>query len=67
MIERIVVPQGVASPRMRPSGPSYAQVVVASGKKLVFVAGQLARDEQGTIVGKGDMAAQIRVTAVLDG
>ena len=62
MIERIVVPEGVASPRQRPTGPSYAQVVIASGKKLVFIAGQLARDEQGNIVGKGDWEAQIRQT-----
>lgn len=62
MIERIVVPQGVASPRLRPTGPSYAQVVIASGKKLVFIAGQLARDEQGNIVGKADWEAQIRQT-----
>lgn len=62
MHQRIVVPDGLASPRVRPTGPSYAQVVVASGKKLVFVAGQLARDERGNIVGKGDMAAQIRQT-----
>ncbi|HLG68978.1 MAG TPA: RidA family protein [Chloroflexota bacterium] len=37
------------------------RVIVASGK-LVFIAGQLARDESGKIVGKGDMAAQIRQT-----
>jgi 2-iminobutanoate/2-iminopropanoate deaminase len=38
----------------------YSHVVVASGKSLVFVAGQLSRDENGQIVGAGDMAAQIR-------
>ncbi|MFI5267987.1 MAG: RidA family protein [Chloroflexota bacterium] len=62
MHQRIVVPDGVASPRVRETGPSYAQVVVATGKKMIFVAGQLARDENGAIVGKGDMAAQIRQT-----
>jgi 2-iminobutanoate/2-iminopropanoate deaminase len=62
MHQRIVVPDGLASPRVRENGPSYAHVVVASGKKLVFIAGQLARDENGEIVGKGDMAAQIRQT-----
>jgi 2-iminobutanoate/2-iminopropanoate deaminase len=38
----------------------YSHVVVASGQSLVFIAGQLARDQEGRIVGKGDMAAQIR-------
>jgi 2-iminobutanoate/2-iminopropanoate deaminase len=38
----------------------YSHVVVASGKSLVFIAGQLARDKEGRIVGAGDMAAQIR-------
>ena len=38
----------------------YAQVVTVSGTgKMIFVAGQLARDAQGVCVGKGDMRAQI--------
>lgn len=62
MHTRIVTPQGLASPAIRPTGPAYSQVVVATGQKLIFVAGQLARDEEGHIVGKEDMAAQIRQT-----
>jgi enamine deaminase RidA (YjgF/YER057c/UK114 family) len=38
----------------------YTHVVIASGQSLVFIAGQLARDKDGNVVGKGDMAAQIR-------
>jgi enamine deaminase RidA (YjgF/YER057c/UK114 family) len=38
----------------------YSHVVVASGEKLVFISGQLARDKDGKIVGPGDMRAQIR-------
>jgi len=38
----------------------YSHVVVASGKSLVFIAGQLSRDNEGRIVGAGDMGAQIR-------
>ena len=38
----------------------YSHVVVASGEKLVFISGQLARDSNGDIVGPGDMRAQIR-------
>jgi 2-iminobutanoate/2-iminopropanoate deaminase len=39
----------------------YTQVVTVSGAgKMIFVAGQLARDAQGVCVGKGDMRAQIQ-------
>jgi 2-iminobutanoate/2-iminopropanoate deaminase len=38
----------------------YSHVVVASGRSLVFIAGQLSRDSNGQIVGAGDMAKQIR-------
>ncbi|GGX84696.1 RidA family protein [Streptomyces minutiscleroticus] len=37
----------------------YRQVSIASGSKLVFVAGQVAWDAEGTTVGEGDLAAQI--------
>jgi enamine deaminase RidA (YjgF/YER057c/UK114 family) len=35
-------------------------VVSAEGRRLIFIAGQLARDRDGNVVGKGDMGAQIR-------
>lgn len=39
--------------------PAFSQVVVASGPvKLVYVGAQTPVDESGTIVGKGDIAAQ---------
>ena len=38
----------------------YSHVVVVEGKKTIFVAGQLARDGKGDVVGKGDMGAQLR-------
>ena len=38
----------------------YSHVVVASGERLVFVSGQLARDKDGQIVGPKDMRAQIK-------
>ena len=41
--------------------PAYTQVVTVSGTgKMIFVAGQLARDPEGNCVGKGDMRAQIQ-------
>jgi 2-iminobutanoate/2-iminopropanoate deaminase len=38
----------------------YSNVVIASSGRLVFIAGQLARDRNGNIVGAGDMRTQIR-------
>jgi enamine deaminase RidA (YjgF/YER057c/UK114 family) len=37
---------------------TYSHVVVATGTRLVFVAGQVAEDKEGNIVGHGDMTAQ---------
>ena len=46
---------------MRAGQPAYTHVVTVSGTgKMVFVAGQLARDANGNCVGKGDMRAQIQ-------
>jgi enamine deaminase RidA (YjgF/YER057c/UK114 family) len=38
----------------------YSHVVVVEGRRTIFIAGQLARDRQGNVVGTGDMRAQIR-------
>lgn len=35
------------------------QVSIATGTKLVFIAGQVAWDASGIMVGKGDLAAQL--------
>ncbi len=37
----------------------YRQVSVATGSRLVFIAGQVARDAEGRKVGEGDLAAQV--------
>jgi enamine deaminase RidA (YjgF/YER057c/UK114 family) len=39
---------------------TYSHVVVATGSRLVFIAGQVAEDGEGRIVGAGDLAAQAR-------
>ena len=45
---------------MRAGQPAYTHVVTVSGTgKMIFVAGQLARDANGNLVGKGDLRAQI--------
>src|SRR5215813_5180448 len=39
---------------------TYTQVVVATGSRLVFVAGQEPEDREGNLVGPGDFALQAR-------
>ena len=49
--------------RMSGGKPSYSHVVTVSGSgKIVYTAGQLARDVDGNCVGKGDMRAQMEQT-----
>ncbi len=48
------------NPDELPTPASYTQVVVATGSRLVFVAGQVADDAQGNLVAPGDLAAQAR-------
>ncbi|MEU6069313.1 MULTISPECIES: RidA family protein [Streptomyces] len=47
------------NPSELPKIDVYRQVSIASGSKLVFIAGQVAWDAEGTTVGKGDLAAQV--------
>ncbi len=42
-----------------PKPEPYRQVAVASGSRLVFLAGQVARTATGEPVGAGDLAAQV--------
>ena len=48
------------NPAELPTPTSYTQVVAATGSRLVFVAGQVAEDADGKLVGPGDLAAQAR-------
>jgi enamine deaminase RidA (YjgF/YER057c/UK114 family) len=48
------------NPQTLPTPSTYTQVVVATGSRLVFVAGQEPEDEHGNLVGAGDLAAQAR-------
>ena len=38
--------------------PNYTHVVEISSGKLVYIAGQVAQDSNGNLVGKGDICAQ---------
>ena len=48
----VMNPDGLPKPDM------YRQVAVATGSRIVFIAGQVARDADGQAVGVGDLAAQ---------
>jgi enamine deaminase RidA (YjgF/YER057c/UK114 family) len=51
-IERLNIP-GLPEPQ------GFVHIAVASGSRVVFLAGQVAQDEQGRLVGEGDLAAQM--------
>lgn len=53
MAVQLMNPDGLPKPDI------YRQVAVASGSRLVFLAGQVARDAEGRPVGTGDLAAQV--------
>jgi enamine deaminase RidA (YjgF/YER057c/UK114 family) len=38
----------------------YSHAVAVQGGRTIYISGQLARDREGKIVGRGDMGAQIR-------
>lgn len=48
------------NPKDLPTPQTYTQVIVATGSRLVFVAGQEPEDIYGKLVGRGDLAAQAR-------
>ncbi|MGW1641689.1 RidA family protein [Streptomyces lavendulae] len=49
----------LVNPEGLPEVDAYRQVSIASGSKLVFIAGQVAWDSRGVTVGEGDLAAQV--------
>lgn len=49
----------LVDPEGLPKIDVYRQVSVASGSRLVFVAGQVAWDAEGATVGADDLAAQV--------
>ncbi len=49
----------LTNPDALPQVDFFRQVAIATGSKLVFMAGQVAWDADGNLVGKGDLAAQV--------
>ena len=56
--KEVPVPVDLFDPDGLPKPEVYRQVAVASGSRLVFLAGQVARTADGEPVGDGDLAAQ---------
>ncbi|MFF0217269.1 RidA family protein [Streptomyces vinaceus] len=62
----------LVNPAGLPEVPVYRQVAIASGSKLVFVAGQVSWGADGATVGEGDLTAQVEqcylnIATALDG
>ncbi len=53
------MPVEVLNPEGLPKPDVYRQVAVATGTRIVFIAGQVARRADGSPVGQGDLAAQV--------
>lgn len=49
----------LTNPRALSKTDAYHQMSIATGSRLVFLAGQVAWDADGTLVGEGDLAAQV--------
>lgn len=54
MTRHLINPPGLFPP------PSFSHVAVASGQRLVYVAGQVALTPEFEVVGEGDLAEQTR-------
>jgi 2-iminobutanoate/2-iminopropanoate deaminase len=55
MDRKTVQPKTLNDPR-----PRYSQGIITEGGRLLFVAGQTASDQNGNVVGKGDIKAQTK-------
>lgn len=53
-LKQHINPDGVNKPK------TYSQVVKVNGGRLVFTSGIVADDASGTIIGKGDLKAQVK-------
>ena len=49
----------LVNPKGLPKVDFHRQVSIATGSKMVFIAGQVAWDADGNLVGEGDLAAQV--------
>jgi 2-iminobutanoate/2-iminopropanoate deaminase len=50
----------VSSPAQLPKPVGYSHIAEVTGGKLIYIAGQVAMDASGKLVGEGDYPAQLR-------
>ena len=55
MTKEPIMGKGVAA-----SGAPYSQAILTEAKKTLYIAGQVPVDENGNLVGRGDVEAQTR-------
>ena len=53
------MPVELMNPEGLPAVEAYTQLSIATGSRIVYVAGQVARTADGAPVGDGDLAAQV--------
>lgn len=54
MEKKFINPPTLSTPR------GYSQIVTVQGGKTIFIAGQVATDAKGEVVGKGDLGIQAK-------
>lgn len=54
------MPVEFVHPEGLPASDHFSHVAVARASRMVFIAGQVAEDSEGNVVGLGDMEAQAR-------
>ena len=58
------MPNGVefqlSVPETMPKSAGYSQIAMVTGGTIVFVAGQVALDRSGNVIGKNDFGAQVQ-------
>jgi enamine deaminase RidA (YjgF/YER057c/UK114 family) len=59
-VSRRPVPTPALCRHVRNGALLYHHVIETHGGRTIYIGGQLAGDKNGTLVGKGDMGAQIR-------
>lgn len=55
-----VIPEGLVKPR------GYSHAWEAQGGRTLYLAGQVAFDEDGRVVGQGDLVAQFRQGCLIE-
>lgn len=62
-VERIYSPEEFYPLTEGPAGRNYHQIAIAEGQRQVYIAGTVAKNDEGKLVGVGDMATQVKKTA----